>query len=152
MFWQLLLRSLWGDRNPLSDNDVERYRWPSIVKGCVKGVVHFFRAQPFRHGFFSYPGGDTQLLVDALERRNVTSVTIIQGSKDALIPPGNARRLTRLFPKVRLETLEGVGHDPIAETPGLFIQTVGEILQDPSSRNSVFLERNRTIERDNELT
>jgi pimeloyl-ACP methyl ester carboxylesterase len=119
---------IWGDPETLNEVDVERFRWPSIAKDCVWGVIHFLRAIPFQHGFMSYPGGDLQLLADVLALPNVHSVDIIQGTKDAIIPPSNGRRLAKFFPTIRIEELEGIGHAPFEEAPNLFMETVRKML------------------------
>lgn len=124
----MLSNVIWGDPETLNEVDVERFRWPSIAKDCVWGVIHFLRAIPFQHGFMSYPGGDLQLLADVLALPNVHSVHIIQGTKDALIPPSNGRRLAKLFPGIHIEELEGIGHAPFEEAPNLFMESVRKML------------------------
>lgn len=49
---------------------------------------------------------------------------VIQGSLDRLIPVAAARELVRRRPDWDLEIFEGVGHVPMLETPGLFMQTL----------------------------
>ena len=49
---------------------------------------------------------------------------VIHGSLDRLIPVAAARELARRMPGWDLEILEGVGHVPMLETPGLFMQTL----------------------------
>jgi pimeloyl-ACP methyl ester carboxylesterase len=49
---------------------------------------------------------------------------LIHGSLDRLIPVAAARELERRRPDWDLEVLEGVGHVPMLETPGLFMQTL----------------------------
>jgi pimeloyl-ACP methyl ester carboxylesterase len=49
---------------------------------------------------------------------------VIHGSLDRLIPVAAARELVRRRPAWELEILEGVGHVPMLETPGLFMQAL----------------------------
>ena len=49
---------------------------------------------------------------------------VIHGSLDRLIPVAAARELARRRPDWKLEILDGVGHVPMLETPGLFMQTL----------------------------
>jgi len=51
---------------------------------------------------------------------------VIHGSLDRLIPVAAARELVRRRPDWDLEILDGVGHVPMLETPGLFMQTLRE--------------------------
>jgi pimeloyl-ACP methyl ester carboxylesterase len=50
---------------------------------------------------------------------------VIHGSLDRVIPVAAALELARRRPDWELEVLEGVGHVPMLETPGLFMQTLG---------------------------
>jgi pimeloyl-ACP methyl ester carboxylesterase len=49
---------------------------------------------------------------------------VIHGGLDRLIPLAAARELVRRKPEWKLEILEGVGHVPMLETPGLFMQAL----------------------------
>lgn len=49
---------------------------------------------------------------------------VIHGSLDRLIPVGAVRELARRRPDWQLEELEGVGHVPMLEVPGLFMQVL----------------------------
>jgi pimeloyl-ACP methyl ester carboxylesterase len=49
---------------------------------------------------------------------------VIHGSLDRLIPLAAARELVRRRPEWELQILEGVGHVPMLETPGLFMQAL----------------------------
>jgi pimeloyl-ACP methyl ester carboxylesterase len=49
---------------------------------------------------------------------------LIHGSLDRLIPVAAAREMVRRRPDWDLEILEGVGHVPMLETPGLFTETL----------------------------
>ena len=49
---------------------------------------------------------------------------VIHGSLDRLIPVAAARDLARQRPDWSLEIFEGVGHVPMLETPGLFMQAL----------------------------
>ena len=49
---------------------------------------------------------------------------VIHGSRDRLIPVAAARELARRRPDWRLSVLDGVGHVPMMETPGLFLATL----------------------------
>ena len=49
---------------------------------------------------------------------------VVHGSLDRLIPVSAARELVRRRPDWQLEVLEGVGHVPMLETPGLFMQVL----------------------------
>jgi pimeloyl-ACP methyl ester carboxylesterase len=49
---------------------------------------------------------------------------VIHGSLDRLIPVAAARDLVRRRPGWKLEILEGAGHVPMMETPGLFLEAL----------------------------
>jgi len=49
---------------------------------------------------------------------------LIHGSQDRLIPVAAARELAKRRPDWTLRVLEGVGHVPMMETPGLFMRTI----------------------------
>ncbi|HUZ87229.1 MAG TPA: alpha/beta hydrolase [Candidatus Baltobacterales bacterium] len=49
---------------------------------------------------------------------------LVHGRLDRLIPVAAARELARRRPDWQLEVLDGVGHVPMMETPGLFMDTV----------------------------
>jgi pimeloyl-ACP methyl ester carboxylesterase len=51
---------------------------------------------------------------------------VIHGSLDRLIPVAAARQLARRRPDWTLEVLEGVGHVPMMETPGLFMDALNK--------------------------
>ena len=49
---------------------------------------------------------------------------VVHGSLDRVIPLSAARELVRRRPDWQLEVLDGVGHVPMMETPGLFMETL----------------------------
>jgi pimeloyl-ACP methyl ester carboxylesterase len=53
---------------------------------------------------------------------------VVHGSLDQVIPVAAARELVRRRPDWSLRILEGVGHVPMMETPGLFLSVLYEWL------------------------
>ncbi len=62
----------------------------------------------------------------ARARRVKAPVLVVHGELDRLIPLAAAQELVRRVPGWKLEVLDGVGHVPMMETPGLFIRIVRE--------------------------
>ena len=55
-------------------------------------------------------------------------VLIIHGTKDALVPASNSRRLAALLPSAQLEVMEDTGHVPHEERPEQFLSIVQQFL------------------------
>jgi pimeloyl-ACP methyl ester carboxylesterase len=49
---------------------------------------------------------------------------VVHGSLDRVIPLSAARELVHCRPEWELEVLDGVGHVPMMETPGLFMEAL----------------------------
>jgi len=123
--WKLGLQGAWGDPSLVSDNDVLRYRWPSISKGWEEGLVNFSRER--FSGAATYRGGDVKLLSDVVNLPN-TKVYIIHGTKDKVIPFAYSQNLARIFSKVQVEPLDGLGHTCFEEKPDEFARLVEQLL------------------------
>lgn len=124
-FWRNGLRLAWGDPDCLTRSDVLRFQWPSVGLGWEKGLLCFTRARIA--GSCDYPGGDLHLLRDVLALPN-TSVTIISGGGDSVVPISTMEKLVLQFPQIRLVELDGLGHDPFEEQVDIFIDAVAKVL------------------------
>jgi len=51
---------------------------------------------------------------------------VLQGARDALVPPAAARRLAAALPDARLEIMRGCGHAPFLSQPERVAQTLSE--------------------------
>jgi len=128
-FWRNGLSLAWGDPNILSDSDILRFKWPSVIKGWEGGIINFARAR-----ILSSPSRDTlddgQLLKRVADLRD-TKVVIIYGSKDRVvrIEGAVAASLKKDFPSVKLIRLEGAGHDPFEENVGGFVMELEKALE-----------------------
>ena len=119
------LSAAWGDLNPVNDYTVLRYRWPSIMSDWTEGLLSFTKAK--LSGFDKYPGGDVKLLSDVISLPN-TSVYIIHGSRDKVVPLKNSMAFVDLYPQVKLKVLDGVGHNPFEEDVEGFILAVDDLM------------------------
>ena len=129
-FWKKGLRRVWGDPNRLSDSDVLRFQWPSIGAGWERGLLSFGLAQA-RQG--SSDGvTDVQLMEEVLNLPN-TSVVVIRGEKDQVVPRQMVKNFFDKFPNVPVHELKGQGHDPMEEQVDVFVETVGRILDEESA-------------------
>lgn len=124
-FWKKSLRQVWGNPSRLSDSDVLRFQWPSIGKGWERGLLSFALAQS-RQG--SSDGlTDAELMEHILALPN-TSVAVILGQKDRVVPKRLVENFFGKFPTVPIYELNGQGHDPFEEQVDVFVETVGNIL------------------------
>jgi len=121
-FWRSGLRLAWGDPNILKDSDVLRYQWPSIGKGWERGLLKFASAQRRLD--------DIALLHQVLNLPN-TTVAVIVGTKDRVIPPSTTKRFLANFQpgQVPLIELEGLGHDAFEENVDRFMDAVEAIVR-----------------------
>jgi len=122
-FWRKGLSAAWGNADLINDYTVLRYRWPSICYDWAKGLLTFSRAVPYA----KYPGGDKKLLQDVLSLPN-TTVVIVHGSKDRIVPIRNSQILVDLYPQIKLITLPGQGHNPFEEEVESFVSVVENVL------------------------
>lgn len=123
-FWKKGLQSAWGDSNKLSDEDIKRFRWPAIAMNVESGLVSFSRAQIER--MKTIKGGDLMLLKNVSNLKNV-SISIIHGTKDAVIPISNSEKLIGLIPSINLYPMIDQGHDPFEEDIPEFVDLVQRI-------------------------
>lgn len=130
-FWMDSLRLVWGNPKGVTDADALRFQWPAIGRGWERGLLAFTRSRIL--GVDTYPGGDYALLKDVLRLPN-TSVVIIAGGNDKIIPPSAVRKVAERFsPQVRYVHLEGSGHDPFEENSGEFVSVVEALLEENGS-------------------
>lgn len=120
--WRTGLQAVWGDPKRLRDSDVLRFQWPSIGAGWERGLLQFARAAQ------NYKEDDKALLRNVLELPN-TTVVIVLGSKDKVIPSNTIRKFLLDFPQIPVVELEGLGHDAFEEDVDTFLGAVEELLQ-----------------------
>jgi pimeloyl-ACP methyl ester carboxylesterase len=123
-FWKSGLRSVWGNPDGVSDSDALRFQWPSIGAGWERGLLEFARAQTM---------GDPDDVDDVTLLREVvnlpnTTVAIVLGAKDKVIPTSMSQRFLKDFPDVPVINLEGLGHDAFEEDIEQFLDVTEKIL------------------------
>jgi pimeloyl-ACP methyl ester carboxylesterase len=127
--WKLGLKSAaWGDPKAVKDSDVLRYQWPAIGKGWERGLLKFACAQRRQD--------DIGLFRQVLALPN-TTVAIVMGSKDRVIPPNLTRRFVANFQpdEVNLIELEGLGHNAFEEDVDAFLNAVELIVKSSGGPN-----------------
>lgn len=122
----------WGETGKATESDILRFQWPSIVSGWELGLISFARSRIA--GVCSYSGGEIKLLTDVMGLPN-TNITIIHGTKDAVLPFESSKRIVEKnsnHHEVKLIAVDGCGHDPMEEDVDKFVK----ILEDniPSSQ------------------
>jgi len=122
--WRNGLKQVWGDPDRLSDSDVLRFQWPSIGAGWERGLLSFSRAQSLPTDLT-----DRELVENVLKLSN-TSVSVIVGTKDIVVPTETVFRFLKDFPTVRIVELDGLGHDPFEEDTESFVQAVKEVTEE----------------------
>lgn len=121
-FWLNGLRLAWGDPDVVTRSDALRFQWPSIVLGWECGLLAFTRSRLFSK--CNYPDGELKLLDDVIKLPN-TSVVIVHGSKDPVVPVANSRRIEEHWKSsVMYIELDGQGHDPFEEGMAEFVEKV----------------------------
>jgi pimeloyl-ACP methyl ester carboxylesterase len=75
------------------------------------------------------PGGQTVSALDRIHLASHLPTLIVWGDNDAIIPVEHAYTAHEAIPGSRLEILEGIGHFPHVEAPGLFLDVLVEFLQ-----------------------
>ena len=98
-----------------------RFQWPSIGKGWERGLFHFSRAQ------MGDEMDDVTLLRRVLALPN-TTVAVILGSKDKVVPPRMTKKFLQDFESIPIVELEGLGHDAFEEDVETFLEAVDELL------------------------
>lgn len=120
--WRSGLQAVWGNPDLVSDDDVLRYRWPSLSKGWEEGLINFSTARGRTSSV-----DEIQILADAIQKPNV-KVCIIHGTKDPVIPFQYSKDLLKVFPDIKLEAMEGLGHNCFEENPSKFVSLVKKLL------------------------
>lgn len=121
--WKLGLKgAAFADPEMVKDSDVLRYQWPSIGKGWERGLLQFARAQTKLD--------DKELLRQVLALPN-TTVAVIIGSKDTVVPPDGTRRFLSQFQEYNIEVveMEGLGHVCYEEDVEGFMEALEAILE-----------------------
>jgi pimeloyl-ACP methyl ester carboxylesterase len=121
-FWLKGLRLAWGNPDLLTESDALRFQWPSIGLGWESGLLAFTRSRI--GSICSYDGGEQKLLDDIAKLPN-TSIIIVHGTKDPVIPVGMSQQIVeRLKSSVSYIELDGQGHDPFEEGIEEFVEKV----------------------------
>jgi len=111
-FWKKGLSLVWGDPKILTPTDVLRFQWPGITKGWERGLLSFSRSRI--KAICKYQGGEIKMLKDVIGRPN-TSVTIVHGTNDKIVPIRMSENIVSSLNGVDLIRMEGYGHDPFEE-------------------------------------
>ena len=112
----------WGNPSLVSESDALRFEWPSIGRGWEKGLLAFTRSRI--SSVCSYSGGELKLLDDVIKLPK-TSLIIVHGTKDPVVPIGMSQQIAeRLKSAISYIELDGEGHDPFEEGVELFIERV----------------------------
>lgn len=80
-------------------------------------------------------GDNMQLLRDVLNLPK-TTVTIIHGTKDKIVPLRNSELLAKEFANLRLIPLDGQGHDPFEEKVDEFLEAVNRVYEENDIQSS----------------
>lgn len=122
------MRLVWGNPQGVTGADALRFQWPAIGQGWEAGLLAFTRSRIL--GVDAYPGGDYALLQEVLSLPN-TSIAIIAGGSDRIVPPSAARNVAERFStQIRFVQLEGRGHDPFEEDEDEFVKVVEALLEE----------------------
>jgi pimeloyl-ACP methyl ester carboxylesterase len=126
-FWRYGLGKAWGDPARLSDSDILRFQWPGVARGWERGLLRFARAQSEASDL-----SDAELLQRVLNLPN-TTVHVIAGSKDRIVPPTTLRKFFAPFPQIHITEMPGLGHDPFEEDVESFVKNVENLLHEDLS-------------------
>jgi pimeloyl-ACP methyl ester carboxylesterase len=121
-FWRWGLGMAWGDPTRLSDSDILRFQWPGVAWGWERGLLRFARAQSEGSDI-----SDAELLQNVLNLPN-TTVHVITGSKDQIVPSAQLRKFLARFPQIQITEMPGIGHDPFEEDVESFVKNVENLL------------------------
>lgn len=132
-FWVRGLSNAWHSRGGVSDELVDAYRLPQLVRGWEIGLVRFVRARVADDRNIvqivkdTYNGrtplSQAEQLAHAVADHNI-KVLILHGVGDRLVPVSNSRRLARIIPHAELIEYRDCGHVPQEELPEQFIKSV----------------------------
>ena len=126
-FWLNGLRLAWGNPKLVKQSDALRFQWPSIGAGWERGILAFTRSRLF--SICTYHGGEQKLLDDVIRLPN-TSVVLVHGTNDPVIPVSSSRKIAeRHGSTVTYIELDGQGHDPFEEGTKEFVDKVVERIQ-----------------------
>jgi pimeloyl-ACP methyl ester carboxylesterase len=121
-FWLNGLRLAWGNPNLVTESDALRFQWPSISLGWESGLLAFTRSRLF--SICNYPGGEQKLFDDVIKLPN-TSVIVVHGTKDPVVPLSMSKQMhERWKSSVSFIELDGQGHDPFEEGVDEFVGRV----------------------------
>lgn len=109
------LEDAYGNKNLISDELVEQYRDMACREGNRNALLIRLKSDQ---------KGDTTLV-----SKLTMPTLVIWGSLDQLIPVDNAYKFQRDLPLDTLVILQGVGHVPMEETPGLVIPLVSDFIR-----------------------
>jgi pimeloyl-ACP methyl ester carboxylesterase len=129
-FWKRGLVLAWGDKSRLSDSDVLRHQWPSIVEGWEEGLMNFATAHHSKAKLPKNQDGtrqDEDLLHSVLAMPEVIKTSVILGGRDKVVSAQKIRKLLSNFPTVTIRQLDNSGHDPFEEEVDLFVDTVNKL-------------------------
>ena len=121
-FWRRGLSLAWGDAQRLKDSDVARFQWPSIGEGWEQGLLNFVRAQTLPRQLT-----DEELVQQVLSLPN-TTLDVVVGSSDRVVPSKKVRKFFESFSSVRIVEMEGLGHDPFEEDVEGFVNVAAKLL------------------------
>lgn len=124
-FWRSGLRAAWGDPDRLSDSDVLRFQWHSIIQDWEYGLFQFSSAQTKS---FDSISSDQELLDAVLKLPNVKSIHVIVGSKDQVVKPDRLQIFFQNYPEIPIHVMHGLGHDPFEENAEQFMTLVQSLL------------------------
>lgn len=137
-FWERGLARAWHRKTGVTQEVVDAYRLPQLVRGWERGMIAFLRARvaaerPFLSRLAAaYHGRDAMTQVEELLEVIVAhdiKVLIIHGECDALVPVANSRRLASILPGTMLRIVPGCGHNPQEELPDEFVRLVTEFMR-----------------------
>ncbi|KAJ9508121.1 hypothetical protein QJQ45_021459, partial [Haematococcus lacustris] len=155
-FWIKGLQQAYHDPAKVTDQVVDAYRLPQLVRGWEAGMFNFLVARlahvaslgPLKQQLAAVVAGrevvqdpqDMDLALSGLRRHRTCRLSelcaerklpclILHGKADRLVPAWNSVRLAGLLPGCELALLERCGHMPQEEWPRLFTALVTDFVR-----------------------
>ncbi|CAM9720309.1 unnamed protein product, partial [Chrysoparadoxa australica] len=127
-----------GGGGAVTTDTINRYRWPTLIRGWDLGIASFTLAQALG---ISQAGGsracsgeeDTRGLLERLAEAAGSGmrVMLVHGTADKVIPLASSRSLREAIPGAQLVEMEGSGHCPHEDMVESFVSEVSAFVKGP---------------------
>ncbi|CAM9130941.1 unnamed protein product [Choristocarpus tenellus] len=129
-FWKFGLQTAWFDKEGVTVDVINRYRWPTLIQSWERGMALFLlsRLQFSGGGLTGSPG-----LVEALAAKAARGmkIVIVQGENDPLVSLVKVKNgLAEAIPEAKLVVMPECGHVPHEEQPEEFVRMVLQALDE----------------------